>query len=510
MGLKLFSFIDEVAAYLEESRSELEVASKEIEKYFEDILIDSNEGYLNINTRVKSSFSLKEKIIRNNYYNKYSKPKELLANLSDLIGIRVECRFIQDENVIYKTFKKHFNKVYYDGFYYNEENDKVRLDLNGKQPQEQKNGFKIFRIDGRYDHNGEIINFELQIKSLVNIFWGEIEHKIIYKNNNYLLGDGFLRDIMSSIKKNLTMIDHQLLIIYNQFNTQNSINPVMRKNQIEKLLSKIIYDIFSMKMSDNIGFIVDFRRACDTIMKYILRPMGLELIGNYSDKMVKIMARLNDIAKNKMNFDEEIPFERDITFESDFCKCVGGEIINQLNNEFQWNLFFRILFEIEVGNNAEDFETFIKFLEFRFYNSKGLQRLDQTYDNDMSKMIKEDIMMELANIFVDMNSMEFIFDDNIEKMNREIEDISDIISSHIASSEEWGDQKDIYLSLLNLRIMIIFDKSISTTKAKDLIEEVRYKSNNIDISEIILKYLDKLNSLETIKAEEVVKIFRIK
>ena len=40
--------------------------------------------------------------------------------------------------------------------------------------------------------NGEKVNFELQVKSLIHVFWSEIEHEIIYKNNNYMLMDGFM------------------------------------------------------------------------------------------------------------------------------------------------------------------------------------------------------------------------------------------------------------------------------------------------------------------------------
>ena len=113
-----------------------------------------------------------------------------------MIGVRVECRFIEDEMEIYKILKKFFNKRNVDGYYYNALNENIRLELSGKQPQEQKNGFEIFRIDGVYEINGRTIKFELQIKSLVNIFWGELEHKIIYKDNNYRIADGFLKEMI--------------------------------------------------------------------------------------------------------------------------------------------------------------------------------------------------------------------------------------------------------------------------------------------------------------------------
>ncbi len=54
---------------------------------------------------------------------------------------------------------------------------------------------------------------------MVNNFWGEIEHKIIYKNYNMILGDKFYKNILNSIKNNLCLIDNQLLTIFNHVNS---------------------------------------------------------------------------------------------------------------------------------------------------------------------------------------------------------------------------------------------------------------------------------------------------
>ncbi|WP_461613047.1 hypothetical protein [Clostridium sp. Marseille-QA1073] len=104
--------------------------------------------------------------MRNNYYKKYSTVEEFFSNLSDLIGIRIECRFIEDEDKIYKVIKTHFTEINEEGYYYNSSKKNIKLKLSDKQPQEQKNGFKIFRIDGFYEYNDKKFNFELQIKSL--------------------------------------------------------------------------------------------------------------------------------------------------------------------------------------------------------------------------------------------------------------------------------------------------------------------------------------------------------
>ena len=241
MELKLFDFIEDVLATLEEMKPSLEIVSEEIEEFFEDFLEETKRGYISIESRVKSSKSLKEKIIRNHYYQKYDTKEMLFANVPDIIGIRLGCKFIEDEADIYKGLKKYFTEKHEeDGYFYSLRNPSVLLNFSGKQPQEQKNGMKIYRIDGKYITESTTINFEMQIKSLVNIFWSEIEHKIIYKNYNYVIEDKFYKDIMKSIKNSLTTIDQQLLLISNQFNQEDNKKYATREEQLEKLISKII------------------------------------------------------------------------------------------------------------------------------------------------------------------------------------------------------------------------------------------------------------------------------
>ncbi len=453
MELELFNFVENVTASLEDLGSELEEISKDIESYFAKVLEDYNEGYLNINSRVKSTTSLREKILRNSYYKKYKNSEEFISNLSDLVGVRIECRFIEDEKTIHKMLKKHFNIRDLKGYFYNDDNANIRLELESKQPQKQKNGFGIYRIDGLYQHNNRSIKFELQIKSLVNIFWGEIEHKVIYKNNNYMLGDEFIKNIMLSIKENLYMIDRQLLAVDNQFNKVNSINPEARKEQLEKLLSKIIYDIYSRKMKNDIGFIIDFRESCDTIMKYIFRTNNAKKLEDYSETLIKTLARLNDISTNDVSFNTELKFERDLHFESDFCNIIGNTILKSINSDFKWNLFFRILFEIELGNNSEDFENFINFIENRFYESTKLPNLYLLFKKEEAQDIKNLFMKEIALSFREVDSIKFIYDSNIMVVNKAINKSVDLIQENIKSYIEWEAVKDDYLNKLRLDIV---------------------------------------------------------
>ncbi|KAJ50132.1 hypothetical protein CTM_19854 [Clostridium tetanomorphum DSM 665] len=506
----MFSFIEEAMEYLENFKEDLEISCKDIELYFREILSVNDEGYLNINSRVKSAGSLKEKILRNNYYKKYESPKELFSKLSDLIGIRIECRFIEDEKNIYKILKKHFNKLHCDGYYYNTSNKNLRLNLACKQPQEQKNGFEIFRIDGAYEYNNKIINFELQIKSLVNIFWGEIEHKVIYKNNNYIIVDDFFKDIMASVKKNLAMIDNQLLIIYNQVNKLNTIDPVARKNQLESVASKIIYDIFSVKMKKSIGFIVDFRESCDAIIKYIFRTNSTENSQDYNKALLNTLSRLNDIGKNQMDFNREIKFEEEIYFDDEFSNIIGSSILHSINKDFQWNLFFRILFEIELGNNVEDFKTYIKFLRSTLYYNDCFLQLYKLFRSEEAEIIINSLMKNIAYSFKDIDSITFIYDTNIKKIKNSIEEVVELICKNINSFEEWKEYKHLYLELLMLKVLSVFNCKVKVSKVKEYIEKVKQYPEKIEIRKGILEYIDKLETLHEISVAETIKIFKVK
>jgi ppGpp synthetase/RelA/SpoT-type nucleotidyltranferase len=446
--LEIFDFIDSTIEMLERNKEKLNDVSSIIEKYFENELCD-NDNFLNVNSRVKSSISLKEKILRNNYYIKYKSPKLLFDNLSDLIGVRIECRFIEDEIEIYKRIKELFNSQKCDGYYYNAKNPNVLLKLDEEQPQVQKNGFTIFRIDGKYICNGKTVNFELQIKSLVNMFWGEVEHKILYKNFSYMLGEQFFKDIMASLKDNLTMIDRQLLILYNYLNEMNETTPEIRRAQTEALLSKIIYEIYSVKIKKEVGFVVDFRKSCDVVMSYVLKKNRPVERQEYTDIFIKVLERLNEISSNEICFNEYIEFEREIHFEDNFSKKIGESILQIINKDFKWNLLFRIIFDIELGNNAEDFEGFIYFLKDRFQENLSSNKNLNTRFNDKQKSeIMESIMNVIADSFIENRSIEFINDDNIESINLGINTVLNKITSY----EIWKENVNYFIDEIKLSL----------------------------------------------------------
>lgn len=361
MKLELFSFIDETLRLIDEDSEELNRVAGELENFFTNSFF-INDHFLNVNYRIKSAESLKEKIHRHNMYMTYNSPEDLVEDLSDLIGFRIECRFISDEEKIYKEIMELFKYPEGNGYYSNPLNSSIMLKLDEKQPQIQKNGFEIYKIDGKYSKEGVNVNFELQIKSLVNVFWGDIDHRVLYKNFNYMITGDFFRDIMSSIKDSLAMIDRQLMLVYNHLNDMDASNTDAKKIQLKALLSKMIHDMYIVKVRQELGFVVDFKKSTDVIVDYIFIKSGDEDSSSYSNNFIKILNRLSEVMKDHITFDNFLEFERDLNYSNEKSERMAYIILKVINKDFKWNLFFKILFDIEFGTNADDFECFIDFL----------------------------------------------------------------------------------------------------------------------------------------------------
>ena len=457
MGLLEFDFIEESLDKLKSMSSTLELIGDELEGYFEGVLDYKEEDYINVTSRVKSESSLREKIIRNRYLKKYNEASNLIHNLSDLIGVRIECRFIEDENKIYRVLRRYFNKTDDKVYYYNKENPNITLKLNEKQPKKQKNGFEIYRIDGKFNYLDRQIKFELQIKSLVNIFWSEIEHKVIYKNNTYLLGDSFLKDMMLSIKNNLTMIDNQLVNVYKNFNTGSFEHLVGKKKELEKLLAKMAHDTFSIKMKESIGFIVDFKKPCETILNYSFNKNEDEIDDSlFGDLMINGLSRINEISKKEINFNQSIVFEKKPVLKDDFCKKLGKYIMGKLNDEFAWNLFFRILFEIEPYNNKEDFENFISFIKMKVISKDSKEQIISAF-KDEGEIIIRDMYMSICKILIEVDTVETMYDYNLEKINYIISEVTSSMCRDLESYNNYLEIKEDILNNIETKIGKLFN-----------------------------------------------------
>ena len=416
MKLELFKYIDDVLDLFEYHRQELVSINKEVRNYFSDVLKD-DERALNLSTRIKTPQSLREKLIRRNYYIKYPTPFEGFKKVPDLIGLRIECRFIKDEKEIYQKIIDEFRIYCGKGYYASNINKNIRLNLEDIQPQVLNNGFKIYKLHGLYKNSKTSYSFELQIKSLVNLFWGEIDHKILYKNYNYMIVEDFFRDIMNSIIDNLFMVDKQLMILYDHVTNSDASGKDPAEKQLKVLLSKIIHDVFINKIYGELGFVFNIKASTDIIVEFIFMKLKKNKDNSYGEDFISLINRINEISTLDMNLEEYINVDEKPKFYDSFTRNIGNLILASLNKDFEWNIFFKIITTIDKESDNQIFEDFIHFVRYQY----TLLILNLFENFDLSEDDKRDIENFVLNLVIDKfknnTTLEFLMVKSINKIN---------------------------------------------------------------------------------------------
>ena len=59
--------------------------------------------------------------------------------------------------------------------------------------------------------------------------------------------------------------------------------------------------------------------------------------------------------RNSINFEEKIIYEQDYVPKREFDNIVGNYLYHCVNEDFEWHVFFKMLFDIEEGRNIDTF-----------------------------------------------------------------------------------------------------------------------------------------------------------
>lgn len=456
MRLKLFDTIDEALALLEENNAFYHEVEKDIRKALKDLFANKTEMIVDVNSRVKSKESLREKIIRNRFYVDYQNAQDILDNLSDLIGFIIECRFIEDEYKVLNIIRERMNvRNEDDGYYCNEAHPLFYLDCASRQPQIQKNGFAIYRIDGYYLKNGVKVNMELQIKALVHSFWGEIEHKLVYKNTNYYVYDDFMKDLLASIKANLTITDRQLNIIYDQMQSTSLGDANITESSFEKQISKAINDLFATKMNESIGFTMNLKNT-STILGHYIFIKDIRYDGGSNDRIATLFRTFKKLNSIHMDFENEIVMEEGFYSQDVFVHILGTYLLSIINEDYDWFVFFNMLFAIEPGNNMEDFSLFLTVIRNYLVDNYWLNTSFVRLPMDQSDLLHDECSRMLANSLCEIGTIKIIHDDKMIAINKAFVKFIEELEKRVISYSDFMQYKEAYYDEWMTRMRKIF------------------------------------------------------
>lgn len=457
MRLTMFDLIDETLNELRLNYPTYQYVENKLKIFLENELNTYDEMFVSTQSRIKQENSLKEKMIRNKFYMNCHTPDEALNNLSDLIGINVECRFISDEDKIYKIIKKlfilddlEFSKCIKD--------PNIFLNVKIPQPQLQRNGFTIYRIDGYYNFNGKHINFELQIKSLIHNFWNEIEHQVVYKNNHLVFFDTFMQNILASIKDNLDTVDNQLQIVYNQIKDESissSNNIGLSEDSFKMFIARSINDLFSLKMKESVGVTTNFKKCSGILSQYIYIKDFINC--EYTQvRMVEYFEQFNLLKLEQLDFTVPIKLETKYSHYDIFSNLLGRYLEDIINVDFEWHVFFVMLFAIEPGDNIQDFSDFIKVIRNIIVVPSWYNQKFTTFGADKAKIVRDALLEGLAKELIDVKKINIIYEENLYQVSNIFRNSIDELDEAFNSFEEISEQLIEVVETLRRKIRQIF------------------------------------------------------
>ncbi len=290
--------------------------------------------------------------------------------------MRLECRFLDDEKKLYDRLLALFSSDAEQGEY---RCDNIYLKLDTPQPERQKNGLDIYRIDGFVLDSGEKYSFELQIKSLVNSFWSEIEHKVIYKNKKYMMIDKFVGELMMSIHDSLVNIDSQLHMLFKRCLASPNVE---YRDQIGETLNALINEVYSRVVEKKVGFPVNIKTYSEALVQYVLEYSSFtsragvkqatmrSLAGErYANTVIAVMNRLRRMEFEDVNVGEKIVLDGYVP-ENDVQNAIAEKLLSAVNEDFYVNVFFHIFFSLEVGDDRQDFASYVRYYEWRVVGEK--------------------------------------------------------------------------------------------------------------------------------------------
>lgn len=273
----------------------------------------------------------------------------------------------------------------------------------------------MFKLDGEYDTGSFIYCFELQIKSFVNVFWGEIDHKLLYKNYNYIVTEGFFREIMNSINDNLKMIDKQLMILYNHVKKQDASETISAELQLKKLLSKILHDVFTTKIHEELGIYLNIKIITDIVVDFLFMKSSRNKDLSYGENFINLINKVNSVSGNEMDFEEYIVFKNNPRYYDNFSKGIIEVFSKVLNSDLDWNIFFKILQRLLQESYSNILTEFIIFVRYEYTCSLRKLCEDKELSKEKSQEFEKEVLSLVLEEFRKTPSLEFLMDKSLTK-----------------------------------------------------------------------------------------------
>lgn len=232
-----------------------------------------NGKYYKIESRIKKSDSLREKFYRRNIglnlirsldLNRENVEHKAMRKriraayclLDDVIGIRIVTELKADCISALNLIENRISVFNQGGIFF-------QTDF-ATQPTIMDNGLEIIKLKGIY---GDKNAFELQIKSKIDSAWGDIDHKLFYKDYNSSNVKDSLQVSMNNIGELLNQLEK---FLYDLRETNNEIED----KDYDQHLVEYLFEHTSPEINRKLNITYDFKRILEPVL-FFCKDLGV-------------------------------------------------------------------------------------------------------------------------------------------------------------------------------------------------------------------------------------------
>lgn len=356
--------MEQIIVEYDEQQRTFSSFSNSLKSLIENFLLKEGLEVHTISSRVKDRKSLEKKIISKGSYNK-------LSDITDIVGIRIITHYSDDVDKIAKIIEKEFS--------IDKENSidkRATLDPDrfGYLSLHYIIGLKKDRLNlTEYSHFKEM-KAEIQIRSILQHTWAEIEHDTGYKSNTGIpdairrkfsrlaglleIADDEFVEIKKTLEKHKTKIAKDL-----KKGTSNI--PLDKISLVEYINSCEIVEKIAQRMKEQTGYSVSAKSGenyLSAILTYLnhcqitnIKDLDTSLIENEEG----IYKRFTFIIENTKKSDYEIPREIIINYLTQVLAIKDGDY-NKIDD------YIKTLNEYKINHSANFRENLYRNYEEHF------------------------------------------------------------------------------------------------------------------------------------------------
>jgi len=154
---------------------------------------------------------------------------------------------------------------------------------------------------------------------------------------------------------------------------------------------------------------------------------------------------LNGIEERGLRVDSQFTFETPNPFTDRFSQNLRSIILDMVNSNYKWHLFFLMLFSLEWEDSEITLHDFIKYYKDCLLQNRTLTSLDGFPEADD---IRNDILAAVSELFLKSPKIEIFSENGIVTIHRGITKSCAHLCEALAAGKVWSEMRGYCLRAL--------------------------------------------------------------